>query len=184
MSVESLAKCARKVLKLKTQVPINQGVVLLKEKDVMEVKVIAVPADVTVIKVEQIGSLSGVRGQFRSRCDFLILFQIDGTDAAVFVELKKTIAGGMSKGLEQLRRSPPYLEYLRTLCSIYFERRAEPLRRVDVGYVLIGRSMTPQLEMRRVSDPQVLEEKSHQGIVVRLFVGERIRFDRLRPKSP
>ena len=179
----SLATRVRQVLEKKAKVPVKKGVVLLKEERVMEVKVVAVPDDVTVINVEKMGSLSGVRGRFQSRCDYLVLFQKSGTDTAVFVELKRTLKDEC-RGLEQLRRSPPYLEYLRTLCSIQFEDRYEPSRRVSVRYVLVGKHVTSLLAKSPVSNPQVLSEESHKGITVRRLVGERIHFDRLEGTAP
>ncbi len=145
----------------------------------MEVDLVAVPGDVTVINVEKIGELSGVHGQFRSRCDYLVLFRKADTDAAVFVEPKKTLVEG-SSGLEQLRRSPPYLEYLKTICSIYFDHDAEPSRHVQIFYLLVGERVTEHLAMGRVSDPQTLPDEQHRGITVRRFVGNRLHFDRVR----
>ena len=48
----------------------------------MQVELVAVPDGATVINVEKLGELSGVRGQFRSRCDYLVLFRKAGADAA------------------------------------------------------------------------------------------------------
>ena len=120
-------------------VPVRRGTVSLREKEkkktVMKVELVAVPKGAAVINVEKLGELSGVRGQFSSRCDYLVLFRKLGGDVAVFVELKKTLSEG-SRGLEQLRRSPPYLEYLRTVCSIHFDGSAESPRPLAVHYLL------------------------------------------------
>ena len=179
MSAESLATRVRKVLKPKAIVSINENSVRLKEPGVMEVKLMSLPGDVTVINVEKIGELSGVHGQFRSRCDYLVLFRKADTDTAVFVELKKTLEEG-SKGLEQLRRSPPYLDYLRTICSIHFDGDAEPSHRVEISYLLVGERVTELLAMRRVSDPQTLPDEEHRGITVRRVIGNRLHFERVR----
>ena len=183
MSASSLVTRVRKVLEDKAVVPVKEGTALLREKEkrktIMQVEVVAIPDGVAVINVERIGELSGVRGPFRSRCDYLILFRQADADAAVFVELKKTLSEG-SKGLEQLRRSPPYLEYLRAVCSIEFDGRAGFSTPVTMHYLLIGERVTPQFSIQRVSDPQALPAQNHHEITVHRNVGNRLHFDRLR----
>lgn len=183
MSGESLTRRVCEVLESKAKVPVKSGVVLLTERQqrrtVMKVELVAVPDGVTVINVERIGELSGVRGQFRSRCDYLVLFRQFGSDSAVFVELKTTLSEG-SKGLEQLRRSPPYLEYLRTICSIQFDGRTESSPPVAMLYLLVGERASARLAKGRVSDPQTLPDEEHRGITVRRVVGNRLHFERLR----
>ena len=183
MSRDSLAMQVREVLERKAKVPVKGGVALLREKErrrtVMQVELVAVPDGATVINVEKLGELSGVRGEFRSRCDYLVLFCKTGADAAVSVELKKTLQEG-SKGLEQLRRSPAYLDYLRTICSIHFDGDAEPSRSMAIRYLLAGERVTELLAMRRVSDPQALRDEEYHGITVGRVVGNRLHFDRLR----
>ena len=183
MSRDSLAMQVQEVLERKAKVSVRSGVALLREKKrrrtVMQVELVAVPDGATVINVEKLGELSGVRGQFRSRCDYLVLFRKTGADAAVFVELKKTLQEG-SKGLEQLRKSPAYLDYLKTIYSIHFDDDAEPSRRMAIRYLLVGERATKLLAMGRVSDPQTLRDEEHRGITVGRVVGNRLHFDRLR----
>ena len=183
MKLASLADQVRTVLEQKAKVPIKSGSVWLKERGVMTVEVVDVPQSVTVINLEKIGSLSGISGQFQSRCDYLLLFRVDGRDAAVFVELKKTIYAG-DKGPEQLRRSPPYLAYLRTLCRIEYNGETEVRHPVFVCYVLIGERATPLLAKQRVSDPQALSVESYRGIEVRRIIGECLHFSRLEQPFP
>ncbi len=173
-----LAAQAQRMLAAKAKVAVKEGVAVLREKDVMTVKLIAVPAGATVINMEKMGSLSGVLDKFLSRSDYLVLFQENGADAAVFVELKKTLREG-AKGFEQLRMSLPYLQYLKSLCNIVFEHVGQPSHHISVHYVLVGKQVTPRLAKLPVSDPQRLPDENHRGIVVRRIVGERVRFDRL-----
>ena len=183
MSGDLLAVRVREVLEQKARVSVNSGVALLtenqKKRTVMRVELVAVPEAATVINVEKIGEMSGVRGRFRSRCDYLVLFRSEETEAAVFVELKKTLLNG-NRGLEQLRRSPPYLEYLRTICSIHFDDNVEAPRRLAIRYLLVGERTTERLAKSRVSDPQTLPDEEHRGITVGRVVGKRLHFDRLR----
>lgn len=183
MSGSLFAARVREVLENKAVVPVEEGTAVLREKEkrktIMQVEVVAIPDGVAVINVEKIGELSGVRGRFRSRCDYLILFQKADVAAAVFVELKKTLSEG-TRGLEQLRRSPPYLEYLRAICSIEFDGRSGSPSPVTMHYLLIGERVTPQLSKQRVSDPQALPVEKHLGITVHRKVGKRLHFDRLR----
>ena len=183
MSGEPLAVQVREVLKAKAKVPVKAGVVLLKEKQgkktIMQVTLLDVPEGVTVINLEKIGELSGVHGKFTSKCDYLVLFPEGEAEAAVFVELKKTLEEG-SRGLEQLRRSPRYLAYLKTICSIHFDGDAERTRRVAIRYLLVGERTTELIAKQNVSDPQALPVAEHKGIIVQRFVGDKLRFDRLR----
>ena len=183
MKTAPLAVQMKSVLLRKSRVHIKSGSAMLKEPGVMNVEVLDVPSGVTVINLNKIGELSGIKGQFRSRCDYLVLFESFGRDMAVFVELKKTIDQG-TKGLEQLRRSRPYLAYLRSLCKIEFDSEARNQRIVSIRYVLIGSRVTQLLPKQRISDALSLPDKSHHGIVVRRIVGEKMRFDRLVSVSP
>ena len=82
--------------------------------------------------------------------------------------------------MEQLRRSPPYLEYLRTICSIEFDKKVKAPRSLAIRYLLVGQRTTRLIEKHRVSDPQALPDEAHDGITVGRVVGNRIHFDRLR----
>ena len=153
--------------------------VLENKANDMRVELVAVPEAVTVINLDRIGELSGVCGPFRSRCDYLVLFREEKVEAAVFVELKKTLHEE-SRGLEQLRLSPPYLEYLKTICSIHFDEDVKRTRRVAIRYLLIGEQATALLPKQSVSDPQQPSALMYREITVRWVVGNRLRFDRLR----
>ena len=132
MKADPLAEKVRSVLEERARVPVMDGAVLLRERRVMDVKVVAVPQDSTVISLEKMGSLGGIKGKFScSRCDYLILFRLNGKDARVFIELKKKIRE-TSKGLVQLRMSLPYLTYLRSLCQVVFNGEKRNMPRVSI----------------------------------------------------
>ena len=178
MKADPLAEKVRSVLEERARVPVMDGAVLLRERRVMDVKVVAVPQDSTVISLEKIGSLGGIKGKFHSRCDYLILFRLNGKDAAVFIELKKKIRE-TSKGLEQLRMSLPYLTYLRSLCQVVFNGEKRNMPRVSIHYVLIGKRATPFFDKHRVSEVRDFSSVIHHGIEVRIVVGRLIQFDQL-----
>ncbi len=180
MSRESLAVQARKVLNSEAIVAITGSSALLSEPGVMDFELTNLPddGDVTVIALDKLGALGGLRPRFTLKCDFLVVFREAGRDAAVFVELKKTLADG-GKTLKQLRRSPPYLAYLRTLCSIEFDCDDQP-NPITICYLAIGERTTHVLPKGRVSDPQALPEETYPGITVWRFVGTRLNFDHVR----
>lgn len=178
MKAESLAEKVWSVLEERARIPVKNGTILLREKRVMDVKVVAVPQGSTVISLEKIGSLGGVRGKFQSRCDYLVLFRLDGKDTAVFIEIKKRIRE-TSKGLEQLRMSPPYLAYLRSLCQVVFNGKKGNIPQISIHYVLVGKRTTPFFDKQRVSDAQGFPIVTYQGIEVRIVVGKLIQFDQL-----
>ena len=148
---------------------------ILKEKNVMTVKVTQVPSDVTAVKMEVVGHLPGVKGgELKRICDYLLVGKSGGKDHAVFVELKKNL-GGNKNGMDQLRRSLPILEYLRSICQIHHGsiRNRHALK---VRYFLIAAKNNPRLDKQPVKPKQSVEKEFYRGIEVHTFLGERIRF--------
>lgn len=159
--------------------PRKNGRTILREKNVMELEVAEIPSDITIINMRRIGSLSGVKhGEWKQICDFLLLFEEEGKDYAVFVELKKTLYEENKKGMEQLRRSLPFLEYLRSVCEIH--NSAEPAKLdIIVRYSLVGNQISQRLDKQHVKAGYPLPSENHSGISVHMFVGERLRFTSL-----
>lgn len=149
---------------------------ILREPKVMGVTLSEVPQDVTVINLRKIGRFSGIRdGRWLKSCDYLLVHRASGKDKAVFVELKRTIAD-TSRGMEQLRRSLPYLDYLRSVCRLEYEP-SSPSGRVRILYVLIATRVNPMLDKRRVYQGHTLPRGRCHDIDVRRFVGKKLRFD-------
>ena len=178
MKAEPLAGKVRSVLEKRARVPVRDGAILLREKRVMDVKVVAVPQGSTVISLEKIGSLGGIKGKFHSRCDYLVLFRLNGKDTAVFIELKKKIRE-TTRGLEQLRMSLPYLTYLRSLCQVVFNGETRNMSRASIHSVLIGKRKTPLFDKQNVSEVRDFSSVIYHGIEVRIVVGILIQFDQL-----
>ena len=148
----------------------------------MKVEVAGVPSGVTAIDMRRIGNLSGVKyGKWKQSCDYLLVCEFEGKDVAVFVELKKTLGPDQKKGMEQLRRSLPLLEYLRSICRIHHGVKTDNSG-VDTRYFLIGEKISQRLDKQRVKSSRGLSTptEKHEDITVNIFVGSRVRFDLLR----
>ncbi len=164
-----------------TPQPTNDGI-RLREKGVMEVQVVNPPPDLTTVAMKKLGRLSGMKdGEWTQVCDYLLVYPRKGKDHVIFVELKKTLHEGRGKAMEQLRRSLPFLEYLRSVCEIQFG--GEPVsRRIAVQYLLIGERTRSRLDKKQSVSPdpaRKLEKQDYRNIAVTTFVGSRVRFDLL-----
>ena len=156
--------------------------VRLREKGVMEVEMVKPPSDLAAIVMEKLGRLSGIReGKWKRTCDYLLVYSQEGKDRAVFVELKKTLNEDRRRAMEQLRRSLPFLEYLRSVCEIHFG--AGPASRgMEVRYLLIGERRRTRFDKKQSvnADPaKNLENLEHENIMVTTFTGSRVCFDLL-----
>ena len=165
------------VLADKVLVSSLQGEATLREGGVMCVTVTGLPADAAIIKLSRIGSLSGVRdGPWKKICDYLIVHQSDGQDAALFVELKRTLHGHGTDGQEQLRRSLPILDYIAGICEIHFSTKRP---RGKVAYALIGERSSPRLDKQRVRAGQRPRVERYADIKVTSMLGSRVRFSHM-----
>ena len=147
----------------------------------MEVEVSGVPADLTVINMNTIGSLSGLKdGNWKRHCDYLIVLEDDGVDHAIFVELKRTLNKKKKKALDQLRRSIPLLEYLCRICELHFTNESKQSV-ILAWYVLISERISKRFDKQPVRPIQRLPSLEYENITVNPFlVSSRIGFDRLR----
>ena len=77
------------------------GEAKLRESGVMEVDVVDIPADSTVVDIRRMGQLSGLKsGVCGRRSDYLVVTGEEERDRAVFVELKKTLGESLSDGMD------------------------------------------------------------------------------------
>lgn len=176
-----LADHLKEILKAKALVSRkNADSMILHENQVMEVEVTRIPLGVVAIDMRQIGSFSGLNdGECKQRCDYLLVYEAKGAYAAIFVELKKTLYQDNERAMEQLRRSPPILEYLHSVCRIHYEIESEkPV--IITRYILIGKKINQRLDKQSVAPGRPLGSKEHKRIKVNMFVGPRIRFDLLQ----
>ena len=168
-------------VKALTPQPTSDGI-RLREKGVMEVQVVNPPPDLTTVAMKKLGKLSGMKdGEWTQVCDYMLVYPQKGKDHIIFVELKKTLHEERGKAMEQLRRSLPFLEYLRSVCEIHFG--SEPVSgRIAVQYLLIGERMRSRLDKKQSVNPdpaRKLEKQDYRNIAVTTFVGSRVRFDLL-----
>lgn len=177
-----LVTCLKKILADRAlRSRMSDGTIVLKEKDkrhLMKVAVSDLDSDAVVIRLDQgIGSLSGIKdGRWKQVCDYVIIGQEGERVRVLFVEMKRTFAKEL-KGFEQLRRSLPFLHYLRSVCKIECAPDSEKL---EVRYALIAEKGSRTLDKQRVKADRTPWTKRHEGINVNLvIVGHREPFDRL-----
>lgn len=176
MERATLADQVEPLMKDTALVRVENGRVELRAEE-MTVSVTGLPDVATVINMDRIGALSGIRDGHRKRkCDYLLVCRTGGGNEAVFVELKLKLSDEL-KAKEQLRWSLPYLDHLRSACRV--EYGASP-RRVRARYVMIGEKTSEYLAKQRVAGGHSLPSVSHEGITIRRFVGSRLRFSWLR----
>ena len=137
-----------------------------------EVTGIRQPLVVTAIRMNRLRHLARLKdGAWNKICDYLLITARDGTYFAVFVELKETLREN-DDAREQLRRSLPILEYLRSVCAV------EDLIKPDVAvrYVILASRDANRLDKQgaRITPAEVIREERYRGIDVRSFVCERI----------
>ena len=176
-----LATHLKKILAAKALSPQKtKHTLILLEDNVMKVEMADVPSHLTAVDMRRIGCLSGLKnGNWKQICDYLLVFNQGHKDYAIFVELKKTLdEENKAKGKEQLRRSLPYLEYLRSVCEIQYDSKSTR-QKINVQYSLIGEKASPSLDKRPVRAGNPLPSENHNGISVDMFVGERFNFSDL-----
>lgn len=156
--------------------PTADGSMILRERGVMELEVADIPSDTTIINMRRIGSLSGLKdGEWKQVCDFLVVFKDGDKDYATFVELKKTLdEESKQKGMEQLRRSLPFLKYLRSVCELHYGADSDEPGPI-VWYAVVGSQISRKLDKQHVKAGKPLPSENHKGISVGMFVEERIR---------
>ncbi len=175
-----LATHLKEILAVKALVSQKTGRgIILEEKGVMKVELTQMPLDVTAVDMRLIGRLSGVKnGNWSKRCDYLLIGQAEGMDYAIFVELKRTLKKDQEglEGMEQLRRSLPILEYLRSVCQIHHMTKKAAL---EVRYFLIGTKNHSKFDKQRVRPRLGTEKEVYKGIEVHTYLGDRIGFNQL-----
>lgn len=142
----------------------------------MKVVIAPVPQGVIVVNMQRIGSLSGIKdGPWKKICDYLLFCPVDDGEEAIFVELKRNLSDG-SEGKEQLRRSLPYLDYLRSLCRIEYGRSVSP-KRMSTRYAVIAEKTSPRLAKQSVSGGHFASVETYRDIAILRLVGKRLRFE-------
>ena len=178
-----LAAHLKQILANRAQVSrTSGGSMILREKQVMKVELAETPTGLTAIDMRKIGSFSGINeGEWKQRCDYLLVYEYKGENIAIFVELKKTLSQEDRRGMEQLRRSLPLLQYLHSVCRIH--HGVEPDEPIATArYFLIGEKMNPRLDKQPVKPGRLIASEDYEEITVNTFIGPRLRFDVLQSK--
>ncbi|MDE0449494.1 MAG: hypothetical protein OXH96_22730 [Spirochaetaceae bacterium] len=158
----------------------SDRVTIRERKANMSIDVTGVKWRATTIRIDRIGDLSGLRrGDWNQKCDYLMVIHKGTTYHATFLELKKSLDEGAPKPLEQLRRSLPFLEYLRSVCCVHFEDVTPP--DVDVRYAVIGEKGQQRFDKQSVKarPGQPVWTKPHRGITVSAFLGPTVPLEAL-----
>ena len=102
----------------------------------MRVRIIGATVAVTRIHLEKVGHVSGLRDGAPGRkiCDYALLAESGDGIHATLIELKSA-RNDEEEPREQLRRSLPVLEYLRSACDV--ERGTDGTRKMSVEYALV-----------------------------------------------
>ena len=171
--------CLRQILHERVlESPTPDGSVTLREKSVMTVEVSGLGGDAVAVRLDQrLGSLSGIKeGPWKKQCDYVVVSPAGSTVRVLFVELKKTLTDN-SDGLEQLRRSLPWLKYLRTLCRIECDAT---LKNSAVRYALIAARGQQRFDKQHVKAGEPALTKSYKGLDITLrIVASSVEFSEL-----
>ncbi len=144
----------------------------------MRVEITGLPATSTVLRLDRIGQSSGLKdGPWKRVCDYLLVGESDGATHAVFIELKKTLTNE-DRPRDQLRRSLPLLEYLRSVCAVDRADAApgSPTATTATVYSIICERGGRRLRKQRLNaNPErQVREAQYEGITIRTFVGTRV----------
>lgn len=175
----SLARGLKSILKPEVVVrTIGGDVVELREKsrDVdMRVRVLGIPATFIAIRLRRGDHLPSIDdGSWRQISDYLLVIESENRTHAVFVELKKTQTKE-TKPREQLLRSLPLLEYLRSVWEI--ECGTSLQDRLSVHYSILFEQTSPRFAKQSVRikpTERISPEPPYKGIAVRTFVGTSV----------
>ena len=150
-----------------------------KNQDVdMEVKVVELSAPVTAIRMNSHLSILREKGDLKKICDYLLIVKSDGGIHAVFIELKKSLAQ-KGRASEQLRRSPPLLAYLLSVCKI--EDNSIDTTRLNTNYFIIGEKSDERLakQTMRISPNKMIEKEQYKEIEIATSTKTSFKLDEL-----
>ena len=155
----------------------DDSIELRERRAGMRVRITGLPGTSIVIRTERVGHASKLSdGSWRQICDYLLVVELGDQTHAVFLELKKTQTQE-EKPREQLRRSLPLLNYLRSVWEI--ESRA-PLNEheMSVHYSILFERTKSKLPKQPVkADPtRRAKVEKYNGIIIRTFIGTPVPF--------
>ena len=143
--------------------------ITLQERDEnvdMEVEIVTQSASVIAIRMSARSHLSTMQdGPWKQVCDYLLVVESANEIHAVFIELKRTLTKE-EKPREQLRRSPPFLEYLLSVCKI--ENNSIKTTRINTNYFIIGEKLNENIDKEsvRINPNRMIEKEQYKEIEI------------------
>lgn len=146
----------------------------------MKVRLLGLPARFIVVHLETVGHSGHLRdrgaehrGHLRRACDYLLVVESDDDVHLILIELKETLRDDKPK--DQLRRSIPLRDYLRSVCRVEYEQ-AQDAYQTSVHYCIVCEKISKKLDKRRVraAPEQVVRAENYKDITVRTFVGTSV----------
>ncbi len=173
-----LVACLREILSEKALVlPASDGTISLDERQsqriVQRLEVTEVPSNTTIIRMNRTGLSIIKQNEVEQVCDFLLVHENENERTAVFVELKRTLDTKLEKGKEQLRRSLPRLEYLRSACEIHCHIPADEAK-LEARYWVIAERRSARLDKQPVKLRFASASVQHHNIIIHTYVGKRV----------
>lgn len=168
----------RNILKPDVLLATEDDSIKLRERQAgMRVQITGLPGTSIVIRTERVGHASKISaGSWRQICDYLIVVELGDRTHAVFLELKKTQTQE-EKPREQLRRSLPLLNYLR---SVWEVESGTPLDEhgMSVHYSILFERTKSKLPKQSVkTDPtRRARVEKYNGIIISTFIGTPVPF--------
>lgn len=151
----------------------GRSVRLLEEQSGMQVDVVT-SAPLVAVRFGRngVGHVPGIRKDAGAEqiCDYLLVVETGAETHAVLVELKKT---WQSKAREQLRRSLPVLDYLRSACEV--ERQApHDETRISTGYLVVCEKRRLNKQPPKLKGHKLIHSEEYRNIQIRTYVGTTI----------
>ena len=180
MAINSVLEKVLKEDVVKT--PSRNKTITLQEKDPnvdMEVKIVTQSASVIAIRMSARNHLSTMQdGPWKQVCDYLLVVESADKIHAVFIELKKTLTKE-ERPREQLRRSPPLLEYLLSVCKI--EDNSIDITRLNTNYFIIGEKSDDRIAKQspRIDPNKMIEKEQYKGIEIATSTKKRFTLNEL-----
>ena len=154
----------------------GNSVRLVDEQSGMQVDILT-PVPVVAIRLGRggVSHAPGLRKDtgLESVCDYLLVVDLNGNTHALLVELKKT---WHRKAKEQLRRSLPLLEYLRSACEV--ERgTGRDGTRISAGYLIVCERGRLDMQSSKAAPARAVRSEDYKNINIRTYVGTTLSLD-------
>lgn len=151
-----------------------------KNQEDTKIELIGVSPPFLAVRMNKLNHLSALKPEkdkWNQICDYLLIGQSDGSNCAIFVELKATLGKkSKAKGKEQLLRSLPILEYLLSVCAAEYGGSGKA--NLTIRYVLIAEKEHSNLYKRssQGGGRGQLRQERHKSIPVTIFVEPTVHF--------